>query len=319
MKTGTKVVLVILGVLAVLLAALAIAAPHLAFNFIFSRPSRSTKVPAYYMDSPHYKASQPGLAVLKSLPAEDVYITSRDGLKLHAYFYPADESKVVPGEAPKFVVGIHGYRSYSRPEFGPYVDFYRSLGYNILLPDDRAHAPSEGEYIGFGVLDRLDCVDWTKYVVDRFGDDVSIMLHGVSMGAATVVSASGEPDLPQQVMGVVSDCGFTGAWDILHFQLGQMHLPADYLIPRMEKLAVEKAGFNFHEHTAVEQVKNSKVPMLFVQGAKDEMVPAFMAQELYDACPTEKRLMIVDEAAHGESVAFAPDEYFQNIHELFGI
>ena len=319
MKTGSKIALVIVGILAVLMIVLAIVAPHLAFNFIFSRPSRSTKVPDFYKDSPHYKASQPGLAVLKSIPSEDVYITSRDGLKLHAYFYPADESKVVPGEKPKFVVGIHGYRSYSRPEFGPYVDFYRSLGFNILLPDDRAHAPSEGDYIGFGVLDRLDCVDWTKYVVDRFGEDIDIMLHGVSMGAATVVSASGEPDLPGQVMGVVSDCGFSSARDILHFQLKQMHAPADYLLPRIEKLAIKKAGFNFHEHTAVEQVKNSKVPMLFVQGALDDMVPAYMAQELYDACPTEKRLMIVDEAAHGESVAFAPDEYFKNIHELFHI
>ena len=98
-----------------------------------------------------------------------------------------------------------------------------------------------------------------------------------------------------------------------------MHAPVNYLLPRLEKLCEKKIGFNFHDHSAVEQVKNSRVPMFFVQGALDDMVPAYMAQELYDACPTEKRIMVVEEAAHGESVAFAPDEYFKTIRELFGL
>ena len=309
-----KILISIVIVLAVLLIILFLAAPNLLFHFIFSRPERSTKIPSYYVDTPHYKVSRAGMKIMKKLPSEDAYIQSRDGLKLHSYIFPAEEG------TKKFVIGVHGYRSYARPEYAPYIEFYRSLGYSMLLPDDRAHAPSEGDYIGFGVLDRLDCVDWAKYIVDTYGEDVEIILHGVSMGGATVLSASGEEDLPEQVKGIISDCGFSSAWDILHYQLKEsMHLPADYLLPRIEKICEKKAGFNFHEHPAIEQVKKAKVPILFVHGEKDPMVPIFMAHDLYDACGSKKRLLTVPEAAHGESIAFAPDEYYQAIREHFGI
>ena len=304
----------VLLVIAALLAALILAVPHIIFNFVFGRPERSTKIPDFYIGSPHYIVSQEGLAIMKDLPFEEVNITSRDGLQLHAWFFPAEEP------TNKIVIGVHGYRSYSRPECAPYIEFYRSLGYSMLMVDDRAHAPSEGEYIGFGVLDRLDCVDWAKYLVDRFGEDSQILLHGVSMGAATVLSASGEEDLPVQVRGVVGDCGFTSPWEVLHYQLGEsMHLPADLILPHVEKLCEKKAGFNLHDNAAIDQVKKARVPILFVHGEKDEMVPPWMAPELYEACASEKRLLMVPEAAHGESIAFAPEEYHAAIRELFGI
>ena len=309
-----KIVWIPLVIIAVLLAVLLLAGPTLLFNFLFGRPERSTKVPDFYIDTPHYIVSQAGLAVMKDMPSEDHYITSRDGLKLHGYLFPVTE------EPKKFVIGVHGYRSYSRPECAPYVEFYKDLGYSMLMVDDRAHAPSEGDYIGFGVLDRLDVVDWAKYLVATYGEDIEILLHGVSMGGATVVSASGEPDLPVQVKGVVGDCAFSSAQEVLEFQLGEtMHLPTGLLMPRLEKLTEEKIGFNFHDHSAVEQVKNARVPILFVQGGKDDMVPPYMARELYDACTSEKRILEVPEAGHGESIAFAPDEYHAAIRELFGI
>ena len=202
----------------------------------------------------------------------------------------------------------------------PRTSNFTALWDTMLLPDDRAHAPSEGKYIGFGVLDRLDCVDWAKYLVETYGDDVEILLHGVSMGAATVLAASGEEDLPAQVKGIVSDCGFTCAWDALHSQLHDMaHLPADLILPSVEKICKKRAGFDFREHSAIEQVKNAKVPILFVHGGKDQMVPVHMVHELYEACPTEKKLLLVEEAGHGESIGFAPDEYHQAIRDLFKI
>ena len=304
----------ILGTVVVLAAVLLLCTPQIMFQLMLGKPSRSTKVPAYYVDTPHYIASQAGLAKMKGMESEDLYLTSRDGLKLHAYLFPAEE------ESQKFVIGVHGYRSYSRPECAPFFEFYHDLGYNMLMVDDRAHAPSEGEYIGFGVQDRLDCVDWAKQLVETYGEDTEILLHGVSMGAATVLAASGEEDLPVQVKGIVSDCGFSKAWDVMHFQMKEsMHLPADLLLPRIEKVCEKKAGYNFHDFAPVDQVKNAKVPILFVHGEKDQMVPVEMVYELYDACASEKRLLVVPEAAHGESIAFAPEEYHQAIREHFGI
>ena len=313
MSLWLKIVIAIIAVIAVAAIILKLLTPKLVFKFIFSKPSRSTKIPSYYVDTPHYKVSREGMKILKTLPSEDKYITSRDGHKLHAYMFQADKP------SKKFIIGIHGYRSYSRPEYAPYTEFYRKEGFNMFLPDDRAHAPSEGDYVGFGVLDRLDCVDWAKYVVETYGDDVEILLHGVSMGAATVLAASGEEDLPPQVKGIISDCGFTSAFEVLKFQLKNMaHLPSsDKVLPKVEKICSEKAGFNFHEYSAIEQIKKAKVPVLFVQGEKDNMVPAHMAKDLYEVCPTKKKLLMVKEAGHGESIAFAPEEYYQDIKEMF--
>ena len=316
MKLGMKIFLIVLAVLVVLALILVLLSPQLIFRFLFAKPSRSTKVPDYYIGTPHYNVSQAGLKIMKQLPSEDHYIESRDGLKLHGYLFPTEGE-----EHKKFVIGVHGYRSYSRPECAPYYQFYRDLGFSMLMVDDRAHAPSEGDYIGFGVLDRLDCVDWCKYLVETYGEDIQIILHGVSMGGATVLSAAGEADLPSQVIGVVGDCGFTSAEEILRYQLAESaHLPADLLMPHLEKLAEKKIGFNFHDHSAIEQVKNATVPILFVQGEKDDMVPAWMAPKLYEACGSEsKRLIMVPEAGHGESIAFAPDEYHEAIIDLFGL
>ena len=151
MSTGLWVTLLCLGILLIIVICLVRISPRLIFGYIFNAPKRSTTVPKYYIGTPHYNVSQAGLKVMKTMEYQDKYITSRDGLKLHAYLFPAGT------EAPrKFVIGIHGYRSYSRPEYAPFIEFYNSLGFSMLLPDDRAHRPSEGDYIGFGVLDRLD-------------------------------------------------------------------------------------------------------------------------------------------------------------------
>ena len=305
---------ILLIVLAVLLIFAIIFGSFYSFHFVFGKPKRSKDVPESYKNSPHYKVSRAGMKIMDRLPVEDVYITSRDGLRLHAYLYPAEQ------ENKKFILGIHGYRSYARPEYGPYIDFYRKLGYSMLLPDDRAHGPSEGEYIGFGVLDRLDCVDWAEYLVNRFGKETEILLHGVSMGSATVLAASGEEDLPEQVHGIIADCGYTSAWEILSYVMKHMaHIPTWPILPLCEKICRRKAGFGFREHTPIEQVKKAKVPILFVHGAKDRMVPVEMAHRLYEACSSRKKLLIVDEAAHAESIAFAPEEYHRAIREFFGI
>ena len=304
---------IVLLILAVI-AAFILSIPNLIFHLLFNRPKRSTKVPKFYQGSPHYKVSRAGMAVMKTLPCEDVYLTSRDGLRLHAYYFPAE------GESKKFVLGIHGYRSYARPEFGPYIEFYRSLGWGMLLPDDRAHGPSEGKYIGFGVLDRLDCVDWAKYIVDRFGSDVKILLHGVSMGGSTVCAASGEEDLPKQVIGAVSDCAFSSAWEALDYQMDHMaKFKIKSVLPKVEKVCLKKAGFDFHRYSPLNQVKKAGVPILFVQGGRDQMVPSFMAEELYEACSSRKQLLMVEEAGHAESIALRPEEYHQAVREFFGI
>lgn len=299
----------------VLVIGLAMAAiSNYMFHYLFYKPKRNKETRNLELDTPYYRAVREGLALMEQAECEDVYITSRDGLKLHAYYYPA------PEENGKFMLGIHGYHAYARREYAPYFAFYRSLGYGILLPDNRAHGPSEGKYIGFGVLDRLDCVDWAKYLVERFGANIQIQLHGVSMGSATVMAASGEDDLPSQVRGIVADCGYTSAWDVLSYQLPHTaHLPVHPFLEQCESVCKMRAGFDFHEHSPIEQVRKTNVPILFVHGGKDEKVPPHMARELYEACGSLKRLLEIPEAAHAESIALEPELYCNTIREFFRI
>ena len=304
--------IVLLVILALALTALL--TEYGIFLSLLGRPKRSTRVPKFYEDSPHYKVSRAGMALMKTLPCEDKYRTSPDGLKLHAYFFPTEE------KPKKFVLGIHGYKSYARPEFGPYIQWYQSLGYSLLLPDDRAHAPSEGKYIGFGVLDRLDCVDWANWIVENYGSDVEILIHGVSMGGATVLAASAEDALPGQVMGIVSDCGYTAAWEILTCQLRDtFHIPPVLVLPAAEKFCKALAGYDFHSFTPIEQVKKAKVPILFVHGTEDKMVPYFMVDKLYEVCASRKAKFVVEGAGHAESIALDPEGYHRAVRDFFHI
>lgn len=269
---------------------------------------------SFYMNGPLPKIAEAGMAYMKTLPHEDVYIKSEDGLKLHATLFPA------PDNNKNYVIGIHGFQSHAWNEFAPHIEFYRSIGFGMLLPDDRAHGESEGEYVTMGVKDRRDCVAWADYMVSRFGKDTKLLLHGVSMGGATVLSASGEEDLPEEVTGVVSDCGFSSAKESFECQIQSLyHIPPAFPVRICQWYALHKAGFDFMEARPIDQVKKAKVPILFVQGADDIMVPEFMAHKLYEACSSEKKLLVVEHANHAESIAVDPEGYHRAIHELFNI
>ena len=266
---------------------------------------------SFYKNGPLPKLAEKGMAYMDTLPQEDVYITSRDGLKLHALLIPA-------GDSPKnFVLGIHGFQSHARNEFAPHIAYYHSLGYSMLLPDDRAHGYSEGQFITMGVKDRLDCVDWAKYLVERFGDDCRILLHGVSMGGATVLSASAEEELPKQVIGAVSDCGFTCVEEAFAAQVQHLfHIPPAFPVRVCRWYAKHRAGFDFEEARPIDQVKKAKIPIFFVQGVEDCMVPCDMARRLYEACTSPKELLMVEKASHAESIALDPEGYHRGIEKL---
>ena len=269
---------------------------------------------SFYLNGPLPKLAQAGIAYMEKLPHEDVYTTSEDGLKLHATLFPA------PDGANRYVVGIHGFQSHAWNEFAPHIEFYQSIGFGMLLPDDRAHGESEGEYVTMGVKDRRDCISWVRYLADRFGGDTKVLLHGVSMGGATVLSASGESDLPAQVIGVVSDCGFSSAKESFECQIQSLyHIPAAFPVRVCQWYAKHRADFDFNEARPIDQVRHAKVPILFIQGADDVMVPEFMAHKLYEACSSEKKLLVVEHANHAESIALDPEGYHRAIHELFRI
>ena len=171
----------------------------------------------------------------------------------------------------------------------------------MLQPDARAHGESEGKYIGFGCLDRKDALGWINWAIEKYGGDVEIILHGISMGASTALMASGL-DLPAQIKGIVSDCGFTSPKEVFTHVLKTMyHLPTFPIMQGAEIVNKKLAGYGMDECNAKREVAKSKVPVLFIHGSKDTFVPARMCQEIYDCCSSPKKMLIVEDAAHGES------------------
>lgn len=242
-------------------------------------------------------------AYMLEQPHEDVYQTSFDGLKLHATYFPAVKEN---SEKKRVVICFHGYTSKGMSDFTGLTDYYFRHGYAMLHPDARAHGESEGEYIGFGCLDRKDAVNWIQWVIQKCGEDVEILLHGISMGGATVLMASGL-ELPPQVKGIVSDCAFTSPKEVFTHVLNTMyHLPAFPVIQGADIVNRKLAGYGMDECNAKREVEKAKVPILFIHGSKDTFVPARMCQEIYDCCASPKKMLIVEDAAHGES-------YFKNM------
>lgn len=236
-------------------------------------------------------------AAMMEYPHADVSITSFDGLKLHAvYFPPAADSA-----DKKLVIGFHGYTGEGISNFQAMANYYLQQGFGMLLPDARAHGASEGDYVGFGCLDRNDALKWIEWALDRAGADTQILLHGISMGGATVLMTS-SMELPPQVKGIVSDCAFTSPKEVFTHVLNSMyHLPAFPIIPASDLINRKLAGYGMDECNSRREVANAKLPILFIHGSDDTFVPYRMCEELYENCSSDKRKLIVEGASHAES------------------
>jgi fermentation-respiration switch protein FrsA (DUF1100 family) len=259
-------------------------------------------------DVPEPEAPDPDVTWMARQRFEDVSITSADGLTLRGSYLAA--------KAPtnRVVILAHGYRGNAKKDMGVFAELYHErFGYNVLLPDARAHGASEGRYIGFGWPERLDYLRWIDCMIQRHGPDATIVLHGLSMGAATVMMTSGER-LPEQVACVVADCGYTSAEEELSHELRRMyHLPAFPLIPLASLICKLRAGYSLADASALAQVRKSATPILFIHGGADAFVPTRMVYSLHDACPAPKALLIVPEAEHAMAIVDAPELYAETV------
>lgn len=254
-------------------------------------------------------------AFMMEQPHEDVYQTSFDGLKLHGTYFPP----IKEGSGKKrVVICFHGYTSKGLADFTGLTDYYFRNGFAMLHPDARAHGASEGKYVGFGCLDRKDALKWIDWVIGKCGEDVEILLHGISMGASTALMASGMELMPQ-VKGIVSDCAFTSPKEVFTHVLKTMyHLPPFPVMQGAEIMNRKLAGYGMDECNAKREVAKAKVPVLFIHGSKDTFVPARMCQEIYDCCASPKKMLIVEGAAHGESYFKDMKAYENALDEFIG-
>lgn len=239
---------------------------------------------------------------------QDVYITSDDNLKLHAYEFVNSNATNI------WTIVIHGYASKGKL-MANYTKKFYDMGYNVLTVDLRGAGESEGDYIGMGWPDRLDIKKWIDEIVNK-NENSKIILFGLSMGAATTMMTTGE-ELPNNVKVAIEDCGYSSVWDEFAGQLKKLfNLPTFPALNAADFVTGIRAGYNFKEASSVEQVKKSKTPTLFIHGDKDTFVPFWMLDEVYNAAACKKEKLVVEGAEHAESSEVAPELYWSTVERF---
>lgn len=228
-----------------------------------------------------------------TLLREEVYITSY-GLKLHGVF--------INQKSDKTVILVHGYAAKLKYRIQD-APFYYKEGLNILLIDLRAHGDSEGKYITVGKYESLDLLEWIKWL-NKKTKNSKIILDGVSMGAATVLCATAL-DLPKNVIFAVADCSYTSMRDLVHSMFSRyMLMPGWLMIGLGEGYARKWGKFSLYRGGPLECVQKAKIPILFIHGENDKLIPPSMTDRLYEKCPTQKFKLKIPKAGHAMSFCY---------------
>lgn len=244
----------------------------------------------------------------RKLPKKELTAVSFDGLKLSGNYYEYTPDSPIELMFP----GYHGIAE--RDLCGGVQRCFR-LGRSALIVDQRGCGKSEGTVISFGVNESKDVLSWLDVIKADFGENRKIILTGISMGAATVLTASGY-DLPENVVGIIADCGFTSAKAIIKKVIKDMKLPADLLYPFVKLGALIFGRFNPDSISPEKALEKCRIPVFFAHGTKDEYVPYEMSVENYNKCKSKKLLLPVEGAGHGLAYLVSPDDYIEALRKI---
>ena len=230
--------------------------------------------------------------VFQRQPHEIIHIFGNDGTPLTGHWFPCQNPKRV-------VLAMHGWRSCWSRDFGSVWQFFRKNGCSVLYAEQRGQQNSGGDFIGLGMLERYDCLAWLHKLRTLTSPQLPLYLGGVSMGASTVLMAAGL-SLPQNVRGIIADCGFTSAYDIgRHILRDNLHLPFHFSHRTVDRILAKKLQIPPQGASTLEALKKTTLPVLLLHGAKDHFVPLEMSLRNYDACNGPKKLVIFPDADHG--------------------
>ncbi len=257
---------------------------------------------------------------------EDWWAMSEDGIRIHANFIPAPgtaaeaasetAADAEPAVEHRYALCMHGY-SDSAESMGQYAAVYRDkYGMNVLLPDLRGHGKSEGTYVGYGYHDRLDIIIWIDRILKR-DPEAAIILHGISMGAATVMMATGEI-LPSCVKACIADAGYSTAMEEFTHVYNTLDqkppVSAKILLPALRAVTLVRGGYDLADASPIDAVAHSVTPTLFIHGEADTFIPCSMMIKLFEAASCKKMCMLVPGAEHVMSVVVDPEGYWNKVH-----
>ena len=298
------------------IAAAVLLAAYGCYRFAFYAPDRKPvaeeiiETPEGKVYDPYREKMKKWILAAREIPHKDVQITSFDGLKLTGKFY-----EYAPG-APVEIM-FHGYRGSAERDMAGGVHRCFKVRRSALVVEQRCSQGSEGNVITFGINEHRDCLKWVDFTIGYLGADIKIILTGISMGAATVMIAAGEK-LPPNVVGILADCGYTGAKEIMYDVMRKMKLPPKLCYPFVKLGAHLFGHFDLEETSPVEAMKKCTLPVIFFHGDADDFVPCSMSVENFEACASRKKLVTIPGAGHGLSYAVEPKRYLQELYDFFG-
>ncbi len=322
MKKHSKNILIGTGIL---MGAAAVAAgvssliTHTLINESLNRnePKPLTKMKSFFMgdvlSSPEVAIAMEKGKELQVSNTETVEITAYDGIKLVGHLCRAEKQKRV-------LIAMHGWRSTWYADFGAISEFWYNNGCTVLYVEQRGQGESDGEYMGFGLTERYDCLEWIKYLNRNGFSDVSMYLVGISMGATSVLMASGFDDLPKNICGIIADCGFISPYAIWK-NIVEKNIKLSYrpLKKEVDILCRQRLALTANGYSTTEALSKNTIPVMFIHGDADGFVPVEMTYENYAACTAPKRMLIVKGADHGMSYLLAKDLYEENVLDFWRV
>lgn len=243
-------------------------------------------------------------ARLRTLPQTRFTLRSYRGEQLTGHYIPGG------GEGKRIAFIVHGYHSEYADTAGMYYDYYASRGFDVFACDHTAHGESEGRYIGFGVFESEDCLLWLSFLRREFGEDVQILLHGFSMGAATVLLMSDR--CPENVRMIVEDSGYSDAPSQLKRQLGPLYGPMAAMHRRIARCDLRLADTR-------PALAKTRLPILFVHGQDDPTVASSNGPALFALYGGEKDCLFPEKARHVESMHCEPEAYERKLDRMIGL
>lgn len=242
--------------------------------------------------------------------SEDVFLLTKSGIKVHAVLSMAEK------HSRKYIVMCHGYKG-SAYNLGFQAYNFTKMGYNVLAIDGRASGRTEGGYIGMGYLEKSDLKGYVNFILAR-DPQAQIALYGISMGAAEVMMASAD-GLPQNVKAIIEDSGYSDLWSMMKRQTcDTLHIFPDPIVFLASLYAKFVIGLDFKKASAVEAVKNTNIPILFIQGTEDKCIPFEMFDTLYKSCASEKETYVVEGADHMQCDVVDPEKYYRTVDNFLG-
>lgn len=235
--------------------------------------------------------------------SEVVSIISSDGLNLKAYLHRNTDNH-------NYMIFMHGHSDTPKMS-SPFAMHFVDMGWNVLVPGQRGHGWSEGNFIDMGAFARFDCRQWIEFITDM-DKDAKIVLFGVSMGAATVMMTTGL-EIPSNVICCIEDCGYTSVYEQMKDSVEKLGLPAGIVMTISRILSKMKFGYDIKEISPLEAVKKSRTPTLFIHGAKDDYVPFWMQDKLYEAAACQKEKLVIQSAPHAVSAFHEPEKYWNGV------